>query len=130
MPLLTALIVVPLAGAALLAFIDGRNESLLRRLALGVSLATFGVSLLVWRWFDPVSADFQFVERRPWIPAFGIDYLVGVDGISLMLVVLTAFLTPLALLSSWDSVRSRVKAFSMFVLALAPFTPRPSPERV
>ena len=49
-------------------------------------------------------AEFQFVERHAWIPAFGIEYYVGVDGISLLLIVLTGFLTPLALLSSWESV--------------------------
>jgi len=63
-------------------------------------------------------ADFQFVERHAWIPSFGITYAVGVDGISLLLIVLTGFLTPLALLSSWESVHKRRRAFSMFVLLL------------
>src|SRR5512134_3507359 len=58
------------------------------------------------------------IERTPWIPAFGIDYYVGVDGISLLLVVLTGFLTPIALLSSWESVEKKVKEFSIFILAL------------
>ena len=58
------------------------------------------------------------VERVPWIPAFGIDYYVGVDGISLLLIVLTGFLTPIALLSSWGSVTKKVKEFSFFILAL------------
>ena len=59
-------------------------------------------------------ADFQFVERHAWIPAFGISYYVGVDGISLLLLVLTGFLTPLALLCSWESVHKNVKAFCIF----------------
>ena len=63
-------------------------------------------------------AEFQFVERVPWIPAFGIDYYVGVDGISLLLVVLTGFLTPIALLSSWEGIEKKVKEFSIFILAL------------
>ena len=68
--------------------------------------------------FDPASADFQFVERHAWIPAFGIEYFVGVDGISLLLVVLTGFLTPLALLSSWESVHKKTSRRSrIFVLA-------------
>ena len=66
----------------------------------------------------PASADFQFVERHAWIPAFGISYLVGVDGISLLLLVLTGFLTPLALLGSWESVHKKTRAFCMFVLLL------------
>ena len=72
----------------------------------------------MWAHFDPTSADFQMVERVAWIPAFGIDYAVGVDGISLFLVVLTGFLTPIALLSTWQSVHKKVKAFCFFMLAL------------
>jgi len=76
------------------------------------------VTLAIWAAFDPSSPEFQLVERIPWIPAFGIDYYVGIDGISLLLVVLTGFLTPVALLSSWGSVDRKVKEFSIFVLAL------------
>ena len=67
----------------------------------------FALTLVLWAQFDPRSADFQIVERDAWIPAFGIDYYIGVDGISLLLVVLTGFLTPIALLSSWDSVEKK-----------------------
>jgi NADH-quinone oxidoreductase subunit M len=112
---------VPLAGALLLLLVgnaDGRRNALVRWLALAVSLATFGVTLALWIGFDSSSAEFQFVERAPWIPAFGIDYYIGIDGISLMLVVLTGFLTPIALLSSWESIDRKVKEFSIFMLAL------------
>ena len=74
-------------------------------------------ALLWWR-FDPASAAFQFEEKHAWIPEFGIQYHLGVDGISLFLIVLTGFLTPLALLSSWESVHKSVKLFSFFILAL------------
>jgi NADH-quinone oxidoreductase subunit M len=117
-PVLTLLVLLPLAGMAAIAFIDGRDEPLIRRIALAVSVAVFGLTLLLWLRFDGQSADFQFVERHAWIPAFGIDYFVGIDGISLFLVVLTGFLTPLALLSSWESIHQRVKEFSMVLLAL------------
>jgi NADH-quinone oxidoreductase subunit M len=117
-PLLTSLVLVPLAGAAAIALIPREREALIQRVALVVSLAVFAGTLLLWSRFDASSADFQFVERHAWIPSFGIDYFVGVDGISLFLIVLTGFLTPLALLSSWESIHSRVKAFAMFVLAL------------
>src|SRR5688572_22094406 len=93
---------LPLAGAVALLLIgnaDGRRDRLVRWLTLLVSLAAFAVTVALWIGFNPGSADFQFVERRPWIPAFGIDYYIGVDGISLLLVVLTGFLTPIALLS-------------------------------
>ena len=112
---------VPLAGALLLLLVgnaDGRRNALVRWLALAVSLATFGVTLALWIGFDSSSAEFQFVERVPWIPRFGIDYYIGIDGISLMLVVLTGFLTPIALLSSWESIDRKVKEFSIFMLAL------------
>jgi NADH-quinone oxidoreductase subunit M len=111
----------PIAGALLLLFIgnaDGRRDGLIRWLTLGISLVVFAVTVALWVWFDPSSASFQFVERRPWIPAFGIDYYLGVDGISLLLVVLTGFLTPIALLSSWGSIERKVKEFSIFMLAL------------
>ena len=118
MPLLTLLVLVPLAGVAAIALIGKEREALIHRVALVVSLAVFALTLVLWARFDAASADFQFVERYRWIPSLGIDYFVGVDGISLFLLVLTGFLTPLALLSSWESIHSRVKAFAMFVLAL------------
>ena len=68
--------------------------------------------------FNPASADFQFIERYDWIPAFGISYFVGVDGISLLLLVLTGFLTPMALLGSWESVHKRTHAFCIVMLLL------------
>ena len=83
-----------------------------------MSVLVFLETLLLWARFDPASADFQFVERHAWIPAFGISYFVGVDGISLLLLVLTGFLTPLALLGSWESVHEHTRAFCIFVLLL------------
>jgi len=119
-PILTSLIALPIVGALLLLLLrdDEEHAGAIRRVALVVSILVFAESLLLWARFNPGSADFQFVERHAWIPAFGIQYLVGVDGISLLLVVLTAFLTPLALLSGWESVHKRVRAFCMFLLLL------------
>ena len=119
-PILTSLVVLPIAGALLLSLVpdEERNAALIRRIALVVSVLVFAETLLLWTRFDPTSADFQFVERHAWIPSFGIAYAVGVDGISVLLVVLTGFLTPLALLSSWESVRAKVRAFCIVVLVL------------
>src|SRR3989475_4378982 len=119
-PILTSLIALPIAGAVLLLFIrdEERNEPLIRNIALIVSVLVFAETLLLWSRFNPASADFQFVERHAWIPAFGIDYHIGVDGISLLLLVLTGFLTPLALLSSWESIHKKTKAFCIFLLLL------------
>jgi NADH-quinone oxidoreductase subunit M len=118
MPILTLLVLLPVAGA-LAALVTGRDRAgLTRQVALGASLVTFAASLVMWWRFDPSAADYQFVERYTWLPEFGISYHLGVDGISLFLVVLTTFLTPIALLCSWESIESRVREFSFFMLAL------------
>ncbi len=119
--MLTTIVFLPLAGALLLLLIDNsedRRDAVIRWTALGASLLVFAATLLLWSRFDPTRADFQFVERHDWIPSFGVQYYVGVDGISLFLLVLTGFLTPIALLSSWESVHKRAKEFAAFVLAL------------
>ena len=122
-PLLSLAITVPIIGAVLLMFVsnrDGSKDGLIRNLTLAVSLVAFVVTLAVWAAFDASASApaFQLVERHAWIPAFGIDYYVGIDGISLMLLVLTGFLTPIALLSGWVSVEKHVKEFSIFMLLL------------
>ena len=121
--MLSTIVFLPLVGALVVLLAGGRGdrhdrEPLVRNLAMAFSLATFAATLWLWWRFDPTSAEYQFVEQYSWIPAFGIQYLIGVDGISLFLLVLTGFLTPLALLSSWESVHKSVKNFSFFVLAL------------
>jgi len=119
-PILTTLVALPIAGALLLLLV-GRDEQqapLARRIALVVSILVFAETLLLWSRFNGASADFQFVERYEWIPAFGISYFVGVDGISLFLLVLTGFLTPLAFLGSWESVHHKTRAFCIVVLLL------------
>jgi NADH-quinone oxidoreductase subunit M len=119
--LLSLVIFLPLAGAVAVLCVpnrDGTNDGLVRWVAVVASLVAFAATLALWAGFDPIGAEYQFVERRPWIPAFGIDYSIGVDGISLLLIVLTGFLTPVSLLSSWGSVKKKVKAFSFFMLAL------------
>src|SRR5918911_986324 len=120
-PLLSISWLLPVVGAVLVLFIgnaDGQRNGLIRWWTLIVSIAVFGVTLAMWASFNPGAAEFQLVERHLWIPSFGIDYYVGVDGISLLLVVLTGFLTPIAVLSSWVSIERKVKEFSMFLLLL------------
>jgi len=118
LPLLTSLVVLPLIGAVLALALGRNRDALVRQFALGISLLVFAASVVLWLRFDPTSADYQFVERYTWLPDFGISYHVGVDGISLFLVVLTTFLTPIALLCSWDSIEERVREFSFFMLVL------------
>jgi NADH-quinone oxidoreductase subunit M len=119
--MLSLLIALPLVGAVLLLLIgnrDGSRDRFVHWVALTISLAEFVATLWLWAGFDPTLADFQFVERVNWIPSFGIQYALGIDGISLFLVVLTGFLTPIALLCSWESVHKKVKEFCFFMLAL------------
>ncbi len=119
--LLSVIVFLPLLGALLVLLVPNRDEkgaAMVRQLGLVVSLVVFFVTLLLWGKFDASSADFQFVEQASWIPAFGIDYHLGVDGISLLLIVLTGFLTPISLLSSWESVEKKTKEFTFFILAL------------
>jgi len=116
-PLLTIVTFLPLAGAVLLLFVKGGSVKTVRALALGASLLTFLAALALLAGFDGTSGSFEFVERAFWLGR-GLDYHVGVDGISLFLVLLAAFLTPLALLSSWRAIDDRIKEFSVFMLLL------------
>jgi NADH-quinone oxidoreductase subunit M len=118
LPILSLLVALPFAGGVALLFSGRDRAALTRWLALGVSLVTFVLSLVMWAAFDPSQAGYQLEETRTWLPDFGISYHVGIDGISLLLVVLTTFLTPIALLCSWESVEERVREFSFFMLAL------------
>ncbi len=115
-PLLSTIIFLPSLGAILGILIA--SEDLVKRMALITSTLTFLCSLVLFFAFDPSTADMQFVERYAWIPALGISYEVGIDGISLLLIVLTTFLVPLSILASWDSITSRVREFMITILFL------------
>ncbi len=86
--------------------------------ALAASLVTFLVSLKLWTGYDPTRAEYQFVEHTPWLAEWGVNYYVGIDGISLLLVLLTTFLQPIVLLASWHDIKQNVKSFLFFMLAL------------
>jgi NADH-quinone oxidoreductase subunit M len=118
LPLLTLVVFLPAAGAALAVALPRRQESLVRWAAFLASAATFLLSLALYGGFDPANPGYQFVERRAWMPTFGISYHLGVDGISLLLVLLTTFLCPLALLSSWKAVEVKIKEFAVSMLLL------------
>ena len=72
----------------------------------------------LWFWFNPQNAEFQFVERAPWIPSIGAEYFLGVDGISTLLILLTTLLGFIAILSSWTAITERVKEYYIFLLVL------------
>ena len=116
--LLTLVTFLPAVGAVLVLLLPRRQEGVTKLVTLGATLVTFVISLPVYFRFDATSADYQFVEQRAWIPSLGVSYHVGVDGISVLLVLLTTFLMPLVLLSSWTSVESRWKEFAITMLLL------------
>ncbi len=114
-PWLTLLIVVPLAGAAAVCFVQ---ESRVRQAALGVTLAAVLLSLPLWWLFDGSSAEMQFTERVVWIASPPIHYSLGLDGISLPLVLMTTILMPLCVLISWHSVNTRLRSFMAMLLLM------------
>ena len=112
--LLSWMIAVPFIGIAVLAFV--RDERWVRRIALSITLLDLGLFLLVWFGFDSDQTGMQFVERHQWMPTLNIQYAVGIDGISFVLLMLTVLLAPICVLCSWTSVTSKVRAFMMLVL--------------
>ncbi|MCC7258165.1 MAG: NADH-quinone oxidoreductase subunit M [Gammaproteobacteria bacterium] len=124
MGILTVLIWLPIfGGLAVLA--AGRRDDLppeafraFRWVALAVSMATFVLSLPLWTGFDRTTAEMQFVERVPWIPAFSVEYFLGVDGFSMPLILLTTFLTPLVVIAGWKSIRVRQAQYLASFLVL------------
>jgi NADH-quinone oxidoreductase subunit M len=116
--MLTPLIFLPLVGAGLVALLPRDRPGAVRWLGLLVSLAAAALTVRVVGAFDAASGELQLVERAAWIPALGIGYAVGVDGISLLLVGLVAVIFPVALLGSWGSITERVKAYTIAMLGL------------
>jgi NADH-quinone oxidoreductase subunit M len=117
MPWLTVLIFLPLVGVAALAVWRRASDAQARAVALVVALADLIVALGVLGAFEPADSGYQLVERVDWVASVGLSYLVGVDGFSIWLIVLTAFMTPVALLSTW-SVTTRVRLFMALTLVL------------
>jgi NADH-quinone oxidoreductase subunit M len=116
--LLSVVTFLPLAGAIALALVPRRQETALRIGALVIALLTFVASLPLYFRFDATSAEYQFEEVARWMPTLGITYHLGIDGISLLLVLLTTFLTPIALASAWHAIEERGKEFVITLLLL------------
>jgi NADH-quinone oxidoreductase subunit M len=120
-PILSLMTFLPLVGVVAMLFLKGLEESVAlksRYIALFVSLVVFGLSVVMLAAFDPESAAFQFVERKAWFTDIGISYHMGVDGISVFFVVLSAFLTPICILASWTSITKRVREYMIAFLVL------------
>jgi NADH-quinone oxidoreductase subunit M len=115
--LLSIVLFTPLAGLAVLLFLPGENKTLIKLWANLVAFAGFLVSLPLASRFDASNGGYQFVEKAPWIPSMGVQYIIGIDGISLLLVMLTTLIGFLSILYSWTSIEERVKEYyAMFLL--------------
>jgi NADH-quinone oxidoreductase subunit M len=112
--LLSVMIAIPFLGIAIIAFIH--DQEWIRRVALGSTLGDGALSLVLLKDFDFSTQSMQFVERIAWMPTFNIQYAVGVDGISLFLVLLTTLLCPFCVLCSWQSITTRVRSFMAMIL--------------
>jgi NADH-quinone oxidoreductase subunit M len=119
-PILSTVTFLPLVGVVLILLIRDDSESArrnIRNIALLTTVVTFLISLLIWGGFDKSDPGFQMVEKTAWLDR-GISYHMGVDGISMLFVILTTFLMPLCILASWDSVQKRVKEYMIAFLLL------------
>lgn len=123
-PILSLLTFLPLIGAVFILMIRGDKKVADRNArwaALYTSIFTFLLSLYLLSGFDGTSAEFQFVEKQSWLPSLGINYHMGVDGISLFFVLLSTFLTPICILASWHAIENRVKEYMVAFLVLETF---------
>jgi NADH-quinone oxidoreductase subunit M len=111
-------LILPIAGALALLFLNKDNAKMIKGTALGISLATFLISIVLFMGFDQSNPGLQFVYEAVWIDAFDAGFRIGIDGMSLMMVMLTTFITPIAILSSFDAIKKRQKEYYIMVLIL------------
>ena len=118
-PILSSLILLPLIGAIFIFFVKSNNQKYQssKYVALFISLSNFLLSLYLWYIFDSSISDFQFVEDRVWIPGF-INYKVGIDGISILFIILTAFIAPICIISVNSTITKRLKDFLIAILIM------------
>src|SRR5499427_4058661 len=115
---LSLILFLPLVGAFLVLLVPKQDEDAIRWIANIVAFAGFLISIPLWFWFNPQGADFQLVERAPWIPSIGAEYFLGVDGLSTLLILLTTLMGSIAVLSAWSAITERVKEYYIFLLVL------------
>lgn len=116
--LLTYLLLIPIIGSIIILFFKDSQQKAIKAIGLFVSIFAFVVSLIVYANFNSIKPGFQLVHQVSWVKSLNLSYKVGIDGLSMILVLLTTFLTPLTLYSSWESIKNRVKLFTFFMLFL------------
>ena len=121
-PILSSLILLPTVGAFFLLFTKSKKENsvTVKYVALFTSLVNFALSVYLWIIFDQTTSEFQFVENRIWIKNF-INYKIGIDGISILFIILTTFITPLCILSVNNSIKNRLREFLIAILIMESF---------
>ena len=102
---------LPLIGAFLLMFLNKENVALIKNVTLGITIVTFLVSLGLYIGFDNSNPDFQFVQEFTWIKSLDTGFRIGVDGMGLLMVLLTTFISPIAILGSYKAIEKREKEF-------------------
>lgn len=117
-PILSTLIFLPISGAILISLIKRTNDTFIKRTALLISLITFVLSIPLFSSFDKTTANMQFTETYNWIPAWGIKYALGIDGISVLFVLLSTLLTILCVTVSWNSIKDKIKEFYAALLLI------------
>ena len=116
--ILLTLFLMPLIGCGIIFFIPKENTLIIKQTGLNISLLTFILSLYLWINFDNSTANFQFVTKIDWIPYSNLSFSLGIDGISLFFVILTTFLIPICLLTSWNSVKIYIKEYIIAFLVI------------
>jgi NADH-quinone oxidoreductase subunit M len=116
--ILTITIFLPLLFAIAVLFLPNENERTIKLIGVGGSALTFLISLFLFFRFDSTAGGFQFLQKYTWVSSLNISYHIGIDGMSLLLIMLTTFLTPLALLGTWNSIQRQIKGYTMMVLLL------------
>lgn len=114
--MLSALIFLPLVFAVIISFLN--DKKMIRLIALTGAIFEFALCILMLSKFNPDIINLQLVEKKAWLPSVGINYFLGIDGISVWLVVLTAFLTPITILGSWKAIDQKVRGFHISLLVL------------
>ncbi|MFZ5572942.1 MAG: NADH-quinone oxidoreductase subunit M [Thermodesulfobacteriota bacterium] len=117
-PILSVITYLPLLGILVICLINSKHHDLIRWVAFITAVVAFVVSLPLYFLFDSTKWQMQFVEKVPWVAQFGIQYHMGIDGISLLLILLTTFLSALAILSTWTAVTKGVKGYMVSLLLL------------
>ena len=119
-PILSALIFIPLIGALFILFIQGSQKNVGKNssyVAIFTSLANFLLSIFLWFSFDSSTSDFQFIEEKNWIKG-SINFQLGIDGISMLFILLTTFITPICVISGIQSIKFKIKEFLIAILVM------------